>query len=116
MDTLKQRLDILLTANMITLQEEEILEEWVRLIKENSAFVDQEKLERMITHCAMMMKRQRDKTEFESLPDEIYESIKEHELYTECCSLFNKMNKIYQVDSKEERYIILHLCSCFSKE
>ncbi|MGN1399565.1 MAG: PRD domain-containing protein [Erysipelotrichaceae bacterium] len=116
MDTIQFRLDILNKSGIINDQEKEVLEKWLEIINDFSQNFNQEKIERMITHCAMMMKRKRDNQDIGTLPDEVYQSIKEHENYHDCVQLFNKMNELYQVNSQEEKYLILHLCSLFERE
>ena len=59
MDTLQFRLDILNKSGIITDKERDVLEKWIDIIMEFSKDFDSAKLERMITHCAMMMKRKR---------------------------------------------------------
>lgn len=116
MDSMELRLNILNQSGIITDEEKGILLKWIEIIKDYSSDYNSEKLERMITHCAMMMKRTRDNEAIGSLPDEIFESVKEHDRYQDCLQLFNKMNELYPVNSEEEKYLILHLCSCFEKE
>lgn len=116
MDTLQFRLDILNKSGIITDKERDVLEKWIDIIMEYSKDFDSVKLERMITHCAMMMKRKRDNEDIGSLPDEMFQTIREHQNYNDCVELFNKMNELYQVNSEEEKYLILHLCSLFEKE
>ena len=60
MDTLQFRLDILNKSGIITDKERDVLEKWIDIIMEFSKDFDSVKLERMITHCAMMMKRKRE--------------------------------------------------------
>ncbi len=113
MNSINQRLDIFNQTGIITNKEKEILEKWVEIINDYSSQYDIEKLERMITHCAMMMKRQKNNESIGELPNEFFASVKEHKKYEDCVQIFNKMNEIYHVNSSEEKYLILHLCSCF---
>lgn len=113
MDSINQRLNIFFQSGIITSEEKEILIRWIEMIQEFSSEYSIEKLERMITHCAMMMKRQREKEDLGRLPEEFYLSIKEHELYDDCMELLKQMTSLYPVNDQEERYLILHLCSCF---
>ncbi len=116
MDALKDRLDIFTLRKMITEDERKILEQWIAIINDYPLECEQEKLERMITHCAVMMKRQRDGESIGKLSEEIYEPVINHELYIDCAYVFKRMNEIYNINNEEEKYIILHLCNCFSKE
>lgn len=113
MDSINQRLDIFAQSGIITNEEREILIKWIKLIEEYSTEYSVEKLERMITHCAMMMKRQRENEDLGTLPNEFYASVVEHERFDDCMLLLNKMTALYPVNTHEEKYLILHLCSCF---
>ena len=51
------------------------LEKWIEIIMEFSKDFNSEKLERMITHCAMMMKRKRENEDIGRLPDEMFQKL-----------------------------------------
>lgn len=116
MNTITQRLDIFLNAKMITEEEKAALEKWINIINTYSMDYQMEKLERMITHCAMMMKRVREQEEIGDLPDEIYAKLQADKHYLISLSLFDKMNAAYVIPEQEKRYLILHLCSLYGKE
>lgn len=113
MNTIDQRLDIFVKTGILLAAEKEILLAWIKMIKDHSMNYDEEKLERMITHCAMMMKRQRDHEEIDILPDDLYITVKEHKNYPACLKLLSKMTALYPVNVYEEKYLIMHLCNCF---
>lgn len=116
MDAIQQRIDIFLQTGMIEPAEKEILNQWIGIIEEYSVDYVPEKLERLVTHSAMMMKRQRENAVTDSMPEFLLESIKEDIHYEACIKIFEKMNDIFSVSENEKQYLILHLCSLFTAE
>lgn len=115
MNTIDERLNIFLNASMITQEEYDALNAWVKIINDYSQDYEMEKLERMVTHCAMMMKRQRENEDIGELSYELFASIQNNEFYEKSVSLFNKMNAVHPVNENERKYLILHICSLFAK-
>lgn len=114
MDVIQQRINIFIQANMIDLSEASILNQWIGLIDEYSSDYDIEKMERLVTHTAMMLKRQRENAEVDSMPEYIFDSVKEDEHYEDCVALFERMNAIFPVSDYEKKYLILHLCGLYA--
>ena len=113
MDEIEKKLDIFQECNIINKDEKNILEMWISLIKYAKNNCNEEMLERLITHSAMMMKRKNEKETMDvTLSDEIFSSVISEEVYDDCAKLFDKMNALYPIDDNEKRYILLHLCSC----
>ncbi len=114
MDVIQQRINIFLQANMIDQSEASVLNQWIGLIDEYSSDYDIEKMERLVTHTAMMLKRQRENAEVDSMPEYIFDSVKEDEHYEDCVALFERMNAIFSVSDNEKKYLILHLCGLYA--
>lgn len=115
MNTIQQRLEIFKNSGILVDNEADILKEWARIIEDSTEECDYEKLERMITHCAMMMKRQRNNEDIGELDYEIFSNVQKHESYENSKQLFDKMNEIYPINTNESGYMVLHLCNCISK-
>ncbi len=111
---MNQRLDIFVTSNMITEEEKHLLLQWGKELNDKTK--DNEKIERMITHCAMMMHRKRTNDKLDELSDELFYAIETHKKYEESQEFLKMMNTLYTIPPVEERYILLHLCTCFSNE
>lgn len=116
MDMIQQRINIFLQAGMIESSEVQVLNQWIAVIDEYSKDYDKEKMERLITHSAMMMKRQRENAVVDSMPEFIFESVKEEAHYEDCVRLYEKMNAIFPVSENEKKYLILHLCGLYGSE
>ncbi len=116
MDAIQQRINIFLQAGMIEPSEAKILNQWIDRIDEYSKDYDIEKMERLVTHSAMMMKRQRENAVVDSMPEFIFESVKEDVHYEDCVEIYEKMNAIFPVSENEKKYLILHLCGLYAAD
>lgn len=116
LERIQQRINIFIQTGLIEAWEEKVLEQWISLIDEYSSDYDLEKLERLITHSAMMMKRQREKTVVDSMPEFIFDAVKEDRHYEDCVRIYGKMNEIFPVSENERKYLILHLCGLYTTE
>ena len=116
MDTIQQRIEIFENAAMISHVEAELLDTWADILRKEIPGIKSENLERIITHSAMMMKRKKDQETIDPLSDEIYQTIMDSEQYPTAVCLFEKMKEHYSANEVEKRYLILHICTCLSRE
>ncbi len=113
MESIQYRISLFLATGLITQEEASALREWVKIIDRHSENYDKEKLERMITHSAMMIKRQREGEEVGNMPDEVFAGLEEDGNYERSLKLYEQMNAVFPVSEQEKRYLILHLISLF---
>lgn len=116
MDSLTNRINIFLETKMITDDEYHILNKWIEIINNYIESYDMDKMERMITHVAMMMRRNRLYEDIGEFPIELYDSMKELPHYQITLDIVEELIQYYEVSENERKYLILHIANMFTKE
>lgn len=116
MHSLINRVNIFLETKMITEDEYEVLNKWIEIIDSHIESYEIEKMERLITHVAMMMRRNRLNEDIGKFPVEIYDSMKKYSHYQKTLYIVELLIEHYEVSENERKYLITHIANMFTKE
>ena len=113
---LKQRMQILRDAGVISGEIADFMNQVIDLLAERFPEAQQEKLEMFTTHLAMAAERIRKGETVDELDEGAWEEIRGSEHFAEAKSFMDEMLAVCPVEfpEGESRFMMLHICSMLS--
>lgn len=111
---LKQRIEILLNANVISNECAGYVNKVIDLLAEHE--LEQGKMEMFTTHLAMATERIIKHEDLTCLPDDVWQQIASHNQYKKAEEVYQKISLLapIKIPNEEMQYLIMHLCNLFS--